>query len=629
MTTLGDTHPHPSEKAGCPLTAPGDGGPPSPRREALARFLLLAIWFGLLSGLGEVSLLAGKKFLLHRYVHQGPQVVWMAPLADLLVFATLGFVLSLLARWWPRFVAPRIAALVFAFPGFLGPLLGSPFRLSKYAAVLLAAGLAVQTARLVAAHPQGFYSLVRRTTGWVVALVVGLALGVEGWQGLGERRALAKLPPAAPDAPNVLLIVLDTVRAQSLSLYGYARPTTPWLEQFAKSGVRFERAIAPAPWTLPSHASMFTGRFPHELSAEWRTPLDATYPTLAEVLSARGYVTAGFVANIGYCSVESGLSRGFAHYEDYQVSPGQIVNSLALGHSITKNPTFRRLVNYHQKLGRKDAPDVSNGLLRWLSRQDRRPYFAFLNYFDAHDPYLPPKPFDTKFGPREGRGVPWRLSRRKLSPPEIQAELDAYEGTIAYLDHHLGLLFDELHRRGVLANTLVIITSDHGEQFGEHGVLMGHGNSLYRPVLHVPLLISFPSRVPAGKRVREPVTLRDLPATVLELLNLNGGAQLPGNSLARYWESAGDLGRPVAQPLLSEVSTPPRAHFPGWMPISKGNMNSLVVDRYHYIKNGDGREELYDLEIDPLEQHNLARPEAGRRELGPFRVALETILASD
>ncbi len=547
----------------------------------------------------------------------------MAPVADVVFFAGFGIIFCLMARPWPRLVSLRMAACAFAFLGFLSLLLPY-YPLHRYAKLLLAAGLAVQTARLIAAHPQGFHALVRRTLGWMVTLVVGLAVVVYGWQQLVERRALAALPPAPPGAPNVLLIVLDTVRAQSLSLYGYARPTTPQLERLAKTGVRFERATSTSPWTLPSHATMFTGRFPHEMSADWEKPLDAAFPTLAEVLSAHGYLTAGFVANMLYCSYVYGLSRGFIHYEDYLVSPGEIVSSSSLGRTITDNYRLRRIIGNYQLLARKSAPEVSESFLRWLSGQDRRPFFVFLNYFDAHNPYLPPEPFDLRFGRKNRRGNPWLVEGWNWSPQEIQAERDAYDGSIAYLDYHFGLLFEELEKRDVLKDTLVIITSDHGEEFAEHSV-MGHGNSLYLPSLHVPLLISFPRRVPAGGSVPEAVSLRDLPATVVDLLKLGSEARLPGNSLARYWAGARGLDNPVADTLLSEVSFAP--DVPEWYPVSRGDMKSLIVAPYHYIKNGDGREELYDVDRDPLEQHDLARTEEGGRALQQFRRRFDAILA--
>src|SRR5262249_28090056 len=149
---------------------------------------------------------------------------------------------------------------------------------------------------------------------------------------------------------------------------------------FAKTAVRFDRAMATAPWTLPSHAAMFTGRFPRELSADFRAPLDGAHPTLAETLGARGYLTAGFVANTYFCNVENGLSRGFAHYEDYLVSPSEFALSASLSRAILNHDVVRRLINYHDVIGRKMAEEINRAFLLWLERQRKRPFFAFLNY---------------------------------------------------------------------------------------------------------------------------------------------------------------------------------------------------------------------------------------------------------
>ena len=431
----------------------------------------------------------------------------------------------------------------------------------------------------------------------------------------------------------MLLITLDTVRAQSLSLYGYARPTTPQLERWATTGVRFERAFSTAPWTLPAHASMFTGRLPHETRANWLVPLDGTYPTLAEVLRQRGYVTAGFVANMTYCGEHSGLSRGFSHYEAAVVSPTEFVLSSALVRMVVNAHWFRRLIHSHQIFGRKDAAEVNSAFLRWLPRQGPRPFFVFLNYFDAHEPYLPPPPFAV---PSAARGW-WEdvshtkdrsdyLDLWKMSPQQTQALREAYEGAIAYLDQQLGSLFDELHHRGVLDNTLVIVTSDHGEQFGEHR-LYGHGNSLYSQALHVPLVLFLPRRVPAGLSIPEPVSLRDLPATVLDLIGVESAQPFPGHSLARYWESGNGTAHPGIEPLLSEVSADSLLTLQEWYALSKGDMQSLVFGGYHYIKNGDGSEEIYDLEHDPLEQYDIAHSERGTGLRAQARHALDSFLA--
>jgi arylsulfatase A-like enzyme len=207
----------------------------------------------------------------------------------------------------------------------------------------------------------------------------------------------------------------------------------------------------------------------------------------------------------------------------------------------------------------------------------------------------------------------------KLSGGELGAELSAYDGTIAHLDQQVWALLRELEKRGILKDTLVIITSDHGEEFGEHG-LYRHGKTLYWPALHVPLLISFPARVPADMIVRTPVSLRDLPATVLDLIKLEGGDIFPGSSLVRYWNGSRDDGGPPTSPVLSEV------HFSGGGP----KMTSLVADGRHYIrrhlKDGKSPESLYDFESDPWEQRDLAGSEEGRRALTRFRTTLQAIL---
>ena len=166
--------------------------------------------------------------------------------------------------------------------------------------------------------------------------------------------------------------------------------------------------------------------------------------------------------------------------------------------------------------------------------------------------------------------------------------------------------FDELDRRGVLSNTLVIVTADHGEHLGEHKIY-GHGQSLYRPELHVPLLIAFPAGVPAGVSSSEPVSLRDLAATVVDRAGLGKNSPLPGRTLARFWDHAPEPADPPAQPVLSELirGGKPDPHIK-WPPALRGKMESLVAEGKTYIRNGDGSEEVYDLETDPAEVHNLS-----------------------
>jgi arylsulfatase A-like enzyme len=594
--------------------------------------LVVACWVGLVTGLSEVVVLGIKKLVFHQFTFLGPHAVWMGPLTNVVLFAGFGLFLYAAARLWPRLSSAPIVVAICAFPGFLALLLLTP-GLSRPAALLLAAGCAVQAGRMASTRWSGFERLVRRSSVWLLILVAALALVALGRDWLEQRSLVAARATASATAPNVLLVVLDTVRAQSLSLYGHSRPTAPNLQRWAQTGTVFDWAFATAPWTTPSHASMFTGRFPYELAAGASRPghqeypvLDESVPTLAEILSAHGYATAGFVANIEYAGYETGLDRGFEHYEDYLVTPSEFAYSAGLGRSLVKNLTLRRLTGFHDVLGRKTAGDVNAAFLRWLSGQNGRPFFAFLNYFDAHEPYLPPPPFDERWGRSDDRNtsliVPWgvhqakRHNKPEMAATERQDELDAYEGAITYLDHELGTLLEALRNQEVLDNTLVVITSDHGEQFGEHG-LFDHGNGLYVQALHVPLLLRLPGRVPADVRIPASVSLRDLPATVVDLVGL--GSELPGQSLAYWWTDSN--GQPYApRVVVAELERSGNAE--PWYPVAKGDMTSLILDREHYIRQGDGREELYDFSVDPGEQQDLSATLVSHETLVRFRQLL-------
>ncbi|HSK18802.1 MAG TPA: sulfatase [Longimicrobiales bacterium] len=593
-----------------------------------SRILALAVWFGLFTGLLEVALLAVKKFHLHRVVRVSPHVVWMAPLADIVIFSVIAVLVIVVAKWRPRLAGYGPVIGVFAFLSFFTLTLHyTPIHLAAKA--LLAVGVGVQSGRWAAAHPGAFASLVSRTLGWTgwmgrrrgtvpgsagwaasrhiivgAVLVLVSLFGVVSARAWAMERARIAALPESFQGRNILLIVWDTVRARSLGLYGYERRTTPQLEDFARDAVVFERAFATAPWTLPTHASMFTGRWHHEISADWDDGLDREHPTLAEFLGSRGYTTAGFVANTFYGSFEHGLNRGFARYEDYRISPGQIFVSSALGNTLgcgirnVAGCRLRGLTGYHDLFGRKTAAHVNGSFLGWLDERDEsRPFFAFLNYFDAHAPYLPPEPYASQYAPGP-RGNPMQLDIPgwTWTPEEVRAEQDAYEGAIAYLDAQLGVLFDELDARGLLDETIVVVTSDHGEEFLEHGV-MAHSNSLYMPSLHVPLVIRAPGMA-RPTRIAEPASVRDLPATLMQLLGIRAHP-FPG--------------RPLLGP-APEVRTPEVLHAdltglsfrPATYPVSRGDMRSVVIDPYHYIRDGDGREEIYDIRNDPLETLELS-----------------------
>lgn len=582
------------------------------------RLLLTATFFALAAGAGEAAI-AGFNILVRHYLTWvSHDVAWMSPLAYLILFLPTAVVLRIGLRIARRPVSPGASAGVFAFLGTFSLLL--PYeQLSRWAALALSIGVAVQLAGIARRNAERWHAWMRTGTIALGVLVSVTGLGVRLWRATAEHLALGGLPAAASGAPNVLFIVLDTERASNLSLYGYGRATTPELARRAREGVLFERALSSAPWTLPSHASMMTGRTAGSLGAGWRTPLSRAPETLADAMSARGYRTAAFVANFLYTSYESGLARGFAHFDDYPFS----LRLILLHASLVRTSFATHLYEDHSRQGIgsavrafnlgvgnvpadvvRPANSVTDAFLQWQAGNEGRPFFAFLNYFDAHGPYRSPQPWASRFGGAHPK------------------KLDHYDNSIAWLDHELGRLLDSLEHRTVLDRTIVVITSDHGEQFGEHR-LSGHANSLYLPLLHVPLVIRYPARVPAGRRVGAIVPTRDIAATVLDLAGGRGGVALPGRSLAQYWNDS--LAPVVPSPVLAEVAM--GINVDSLFPNSRGPMRAIVDDRLHYILNGWGREELYAYREDSLEARNLIATPAMRADVQRLKHSLDSARA--
>ncbi len=491
---------------------------------------------------------------------------------------------------------------------------------------------------------------MRQTLPVLAGVLMVIMLVTIGGRTQAERRAMTSLAAPPSHAKNVLLIVWDTVRTGNLSLYGYNRPTTPNLERLSRRGVRFDMAFSTSSWTLPAHASLFTGRWPHEVGVDWKSPVRDDVPTLAEYLAAQGFDTAGFVANLDYCNRETGLARGFAHYEDFPLDAYDIFNRYtAFGSRIDVSDSACLLSGLLKRLtGRfydvvprskehvKNAPAVDRAFLAWLSgRQGRqRPFFAFLNFNDAHTPYEVPDRSVPGFGLRPTSAWDrltlnrWNtIDKATFSYHDVRLAIDLYDDCIAYLDRRLDLLLQALQERGVLEDTLVIVASDHGEHLGDH-ILFFHGCSLYRQLVQVPLVIVNPGKVPAGRVISEPVGLRDIPATVVDLLDLGHDTPFPGRSLARFWSSdAGKAAAPLVDPLLMETGKPMLLTNQGREPVAKGPMSALVSGGMHYIRSGDGFEELYVLRTDPEERINLAGSPMAREILEGFRNRLATMLA--
>ena len=342
--------------------------------------------------------------------------------------------------------------------------------------------------------------------------------------------------------------------------------------------MQYNRALAPAPWTYPSHSSFFTGEWPYKLNSQWKFHLDESYPTLAGYLASRGYQTAGFAANTNCCSYESGLARGFDHYEDYSLSPRSLLTRTVPGKWIldsilTLGARYDLgFADYYDKkwvaIQSRGATEINDRFLYWLSRRRTdRPFFSFLNFFDAHEPFIPPAGYERSFGIHPTSDDDYQfvfdclgIDKNLASRRNLYMLRDCYDDCVFYLDQQLGRLLEALKSQGLLDNTHVFITSDHGESMGDHEIF-GHSYTVYLDEIGVPLVILSP-RAPAGTHVSTPVSLRDLPATVVDLVGLQAESPFPGHSLAAYWglpAAPGRQGHPaISTPAFAEQADPSR-----------------------------------------------------------------------
>lgn len=446
-----------------------------------------------------------------------------------------------------------------------------------------------------------------RTTRTLTSLL--LALPAQAIPAAGATPA-----PEADARPNVLLIVIDTLRADHLSTYGYDRETSPNIDELAKDGVVYENGIASASWTLPSHASIFTGLFPrdHNTHAEQWT-LDPRFDTLAERLQQAGYRTGGFSNNV-WTNDKSGLKQGFDVFQELFHQQKARVEGISTDD--VEADRGARLTN--------------DEVLGWLDGlpEDDRSFFVFINYFEPHLPYRPTRPFDQHFlpegvkphvvqrlrsfySPRE-YGYILRVPFMEVKPRELQILTSLYDAEIAYTDYKIGQLLDGLRERGELDDTLVVVTSDHGEHLGENHML-SHKLSVYDPLLRVPLVLWNPSLLPQPSRIRHPVQNHDIYGTVLELAGVRHHAKvLP---LAEPKPEAGAQDRAGEESMLTFAQLAYPKPFldiiAKKMPAgnSKPFERSLLTvrgPRFKLIEGSDGRVELYDLIEDPLESNDLS-----------------------
>jgi arylsulfatase A-like enzyme len=416
--------------------------------------------------------------------------------------------------------------------------------------------------------------------------------------------ALASCGPSESPTipPLVLVITLDTLRSDHLGCYGYSRPTSPNLDAIAKQSTLYQHARSVAPWTLPAHASLFTGLYPFEHGARTYhiedvhapgafnvSPLNPQHQTLAESFQQAGYRTAAFVANKAFLHQKFQADQGFEVYQNQRVY----------------------------------ADEINAQAFAWIDQNREQPLFLFLNYMDTH------RPFNTKARPGFlGKDIP-EISKQTfdrlydevlgsdgpVAKSLLEDVRDQYDLAIANLDEQIGLLRSFLDERGLWDPALVLITSDHGEFFGEHR-LIEHSKDVYEPVLRIPLLLKGPGQV-AGQVEPRPISLVHLPRILLQHAQLWQDDD-PAWQQAHPW--------PSDRILVQNWYTRMKDLRSPWGPRFDRVRMALYEDGYKYIQSSDGKHELYRLSADPEENHNLVAAEADRA--ANLAAKLQALLAS-
>ena len=350
-----------------------------------------------------------------------------------------------------------------------------------------------------------------------------------------------------PPPPNVIVITIDTLRADHLGCYGYKQIKTPNIDALATAGSRFERAYTSVPVTLPSHSVIFTGTYPmysgmHDFAAN---KLNATQPTLAAVLKDQGYTTGAVVA-AAVLDSRFGLNRGFDFYYDHF--------------------DFNRLLETNLDEMERPGNEVADVTLDWLSKNYQKKFFLWMHLYDPHYPYRPPAPYSAEYKSRP------------------------YDGEIAFADAQVGRLIQFLKDKDLYKNTLIVLSGDHGESLGEHGEKT-HGFFIYNATLHVPLIFHLPGQS-APQTMSEIVNLADLMPTILQVVKVDVPPQVQGRNLLPLMTAKQDEPRGLyAETIL------PRLHF-NW-----SELRGVETDNYHFIDAP--KPELYDLKKDPGETQNI------------------------
>jgi arylsulfatase A-like enzyme len=408
--------------------------------------------------------------------------------------------------------------------------------------------------------------------------------------------------PSAQPPPNILLISIDSLRADHVRAYGYERETTPNLDLLARQGTLFETVIADSSWTIPSHATLLTGvgSRTHGMQTGYQR-LSPSRPTLARLLKASGYRTAGVFSG-PYLHPVFGFSDGFDSYESV-IPNGGATPIAPTGGAETLN---RLMVTQEAAFQSPTSSLVSDKAIRFLEDVGTRPFFLFLHYFDVHYDYDPPELYWRRFDPDYHGDF---TGRDFIHNRRIHADMDArdlhhlvarYDGEILFTDEHVGRVINALDHNGLGRNTVVVVTSDHGDEFFEHGN-RGHRHSLYEEVLRVPLVVRWPGRVRAGARIGGLVRHADVAPTLLGYAGV--AAKTEGSDLRTSLE------RGAVPPTVAAVSRLVRTPVKNeWVSVRTADLKYIVLR-----ENDRSTEMLFDLRTDPGETDAVV---AVRRQQG-------------
>ena len=420
-----------------------------------------------------------------------------------------------------------------------------------------------------------------------------------------------------PVRPNVLLVSIDSLRADHVGAYGYARDTSPAIDALARGGVLFENAISSAPWTVPAHMTLLTGLPPevHDVVTV-RQKLSPDAVTLAEVLQDAGYATAAFVSGPTVMA-HYGFGQGFASYDESMVE-----RRPKLAGAAVSSPGLVDL--------------VSGWLDRWSTAETRETFFVFLHMWDVHYDYVPPREYVERFDPGYDGDLDVRRFEtnerlhRGMAPRDLRHLIALYDGEIRFTDDHLARLVAKLRTLGVLDDTIVVVTSDHGEEFFEHGA-KGHAKTLYDEVLRVPLVVRYPRRVAPAQRVTQQVRLMDVAPTILGLAGVTAPEGFGASDVAPEHRFAD------VSPYLAGPASPPFPVLPAF------SSNLWLSGKQHAVRTADAKliryepalplrpplpsrvgTEVFDLALDPGERTNLFSTETAPL----FLATLDPLLAS-